>query len=293
MLLLLLACAPTPVDPDAWPLVGCESRHRPAWGHALVFGEEHRIEHDGTELAVRVLRPASQGAPGCWPALVLVPPGFDEGLPEADSVDSQALAQSGVVVVTFDPRGRGLSEGQEQHGGPDQQDDLAAVLAWTAARADVDPRRVHLRSRSLGIVLATGALFRHPELDPAGLLDIEGPARLPEELEYAPEQTRDTFYRISSGAEWWELRSPDLSLPSFRGHYRRVQAAEDHALGGYMGHAQTLLNAAELGMASEVDLNGVSRPIWSYEQVEDEVLQGRVKHDDLRAMELLIELLRE
>jgi pimeloyl-ACP methyl ester carboxylesterase len=293
MLLLLLACAPVPVDPDAWPVVGCQSHHRPEWGQALVFGEEHRIEHDEIALAVQVLRPASQASDGCWPALVLVPPGFDEGLPEADSLDSQALAQSGVVVVTFDPRGRGQSQGEEQHGGPDQQDDLAAVLAWTASRPDVDPRRVHLRSRSLGIVLAGGALFRHPELAPASLMDIEGPARLPEELEYAPEQTRDTFYQISSGTEWWELRSPDRFLPSFRGHYRRVQALEDHALGGYLGHAQTLLNLAEVGMADEVDLNGFSEEVWTYDQVEQRALEGRVKHDDLRAMELLIELLRE
>lgn len=290
MWLLLLACAaPIQVEAGSWPTVGCVSAEAPLWGEQDLEPEEHVIVHDGRQIVVRALAPAAHG---CHPAVLLVPPGFDEGLPELDELSSVNLARAGLVVVAFDPSGRGESPGEEDHGGPRHQDDVAAVLSWVAQRSDVDTDRVVVRSRSLGIAMASGALARHPELEPLALYDIEGPASLPENLEYAPEKTRETFEAASEGDDWWAERSPDNHLAHFTGHYRRVQALEDHALGSYLGHAQELLNVASAAGA-KVDYNGVPGEIWSYEDVEDGALEGRVKHDDRRAMDLLLDLYGE
>lgn len=290
MLPFLLACAePVQVDADSWPSVGCSSTGAPEWGDAPLLPEEHVLEHDGRAVVVRALVPAG---PGCHPAVLLVPPGFDEGLPELDELASHNLARAGLVVVAFDPSGRGESPGDEDHGGPRQQDDLAAVLAWLAQRPDVDTDRIVVRSRSLGIAMASGALARHPELQPMALYDIEGPASLPDNLDYATERTRETFYAAAEGDDWWAERSPDLLLGHWSGRYRRVQALDDHALGSFLGHAQELLNVASAA-GGEVDYNGVPGEIWSYEDVEDGALDGRVKHDDRRAMDLLLDLYDE
>ncbi len=285
----LLACAdPAPVD-IAWPEDGCASVHVPAFGSAgPVVPEEFRIQHDGDELRVRVLRPAGSS---CWPALVLVPPGFAEGLPQLDEPTANSLAAAGLVVVAFDPSGRGMSSGEEDYGGPVQQDDLAAVLAWTASLEVVDPARVAVVSRSLGIAMAAGALARH-DVAPFGLVDIEGPAVLPDNLDYAPEQTRETLESVSEGSEWWAERSPHLNLGAHDGLYRRIQALEDHALGSFLGHAQALLNTA-VDSAAGTDLNGLERDYWTYDDVEADALDGRVKHDDRRALDLVLSLYDE
>lgn len=286
-MVFLIACvAPTPVD-IAWPEEGCVSEHVPTFGSSgPVVPEEFRIQHDGDELRVRVLRPAGSS---CWPALVLVPPGFDEGLPQLDDPSANSLAASGLVVVAFDPSGRGHSEGEEDYVGPNQQDDLSAVMSWTASLDSVDRERVAVRTRSLGIAMLAGAIARHDDVQPFGVIDIEGPAVLPDNLDYAPEQTRESFESVSEGGDWWAERSPVLNFEAFDGRYRRIQALEDHALGTFLGHAQSMLNTALEGGA-EPDLNGIEREQWSYDDVEGDALEGRVKHDDRRALDLVLDL---
>ncbi len=299
LLLALLACTdPTPLDSDTWPTSSCTSAHTPARGYTLVAAERHTLlAADGVELAAGILRPVGEG---CWPGVVYVPPGFEAGLPEWDEPASAVIAGAGVVVAFYDPRGRGESEGEEDYGGALQQDDLAGVIAWLAARPDVDASRVMVRSRSMGIAHATGALARNPAIDPAGLVDIEGPSLLPDDLDYASEFARDHLMSVAEGDEWWAERSPAPHLESFRGHYRRIQAIEDHQLGSFMGAARTMLEVASRYEASAVDLNGLTpadseiasteSSIWPYEMVQDLALEGRVKHDDDRALDLILDI---
>jgi len=294
---LFMACA-APVDLGApqWPTEGCTSVHRPVWGHTLTRGEEvwFRTE-DGESIAGAVVAPVIDG---CWPALLLVPPGFEGGLDAADELTTQQIAGAGVVVLAYDPRGRGDSTGDEDHVGARQQDDLAAVLSWLAARGEVDPTRVHVRTRSLGIAQAAGAVHRHPVLAPAGLFDLEGPGILPDDLAYANDHANETWDGVAGDEDWWLERSPREHLGAFAGDYLRVQAQEDHALGGFKGHAKALLNTAEDGAARSVRLNGVALSAisdegqWHDDDVEDLSLEGRVKHDDPRALALLLEMLR-
>ena len=262
-----------------WPSAGCS-----------VEGVASGVQEGRARVNEVELRWLAPDAPGCWPALVLVPPGLEEGLPELD--EAEELAAARVFVVAFDPPGRGQSPGEEDHGGPTQQHALAAVLAWTAARDEVDPTRVGLRTRSYGLVMAAGALAGWPELDPLSLVDIEGPVRLPEDLEHVPDHSRETLTAAATGEAWWEERSPSEHLGQVRAHYRRIQALEDHATGLWLGHAQSGLNLAVEGEAARVDLNGVERELWSYEEVEEDALEGRVKHDDDRAVELILDALR-
>ena len=293
----MLACAaPVELEAPSWPQEGCSSTHLPQWGHSLTRGEAlELLTDDGESLAAALVEPVVDG---CWPAVLLVPPGFEGGLKEADELTTQQLAGAGVVVLAFDPRGRGASTGEEDHVGARQQDDLAAVLAWLAAHERVDPTRVFVRSRSLGIAQASGALARHEVLAPAGLLDLEGPGILPDDLEYANDHANETWDEVAGDEAWWLERSPREHLGAFRGHYLRVQAREDHALGGFKGHAKALLNTAESGAASSVLLNGLplssvsDEAQWHDDDVETLSLEGRVKHDDPRAMTLLLEMLR-
>jgi len=295
----LIACsAPVALPEPTWPDSGCRSTHAPALDAVRVSSGERTLSApDGTVLAAALAAPLAQG---CWPGLLLVPPGFDPGLQDTDQDTMAELAAAGVVVLAFDPRGRGASAGGEDHGGPTQQDDVASLLAWLAALDEVDPDRVYLRTRSLGIALAAGAVDRHPVLAPAGLLDIEGPGTLPDDLVHASAHTQERWDEVAGDEDWWLDRSPSEHLGAFRGAYRRVQAREDHALGAYRGHALTLLNVAE-GASSRADLNGVALaehraveepPEWSPDDVEALSLGGTVQRDDARALELLVEMMR-
>lgn len=302
LLLGLAGClTTTALEPDGWPEGGCSSEHRPQRGAALATFERHRlVAEDGIELAAGVLRPVGEG---CWPGVVYVPPGFEPGLPEWDDPASAVIVGAGAVIAFYDPRGRGDSGGEEDYGGPRHQDDLAGVIHWLASREDVDPTRVLVRTRSYGVVHAVGALSRHPALQPYGLLDIEGPGVLPDDLEKASEFARDTLYEAAEGDQWWAERSPAPMLETFGGHYRRVQAAEDHQLGSYMGAARVMLEVASRYAPEPVDLNGLTpadsqlyesteETIWPYDMVQELALDGRVKHDDERALDLLLDMLQ-
>lgn len=279
---LLLACASPQAVPD-WPSSGCESTHRAGLGSDLVRGDLGMLEGG---LAVATLSPLTQG---CWPAIVLVPPGVEDGLPILDTELGAALAGAGIVVVAYDPSGRGQSAGEEDYGGQTHQGDLADVLRWTAAQEQVDPARITVLSRSLGIAASAGALGADPSLAVQNLVDLEGPALLPDDLQYVAEQAQDTLKEAAEGEDWWVQRSASLSLGGFGGHYLRIQALSDHATGTWLGHAVALLQAAELGAAAEVTLNGAPAASWDYEGVQALALEGRVKVDDPRAVALVLE----
>ena len=233
-----------------------------------------------------------------------MPPGAEEGLPEWDEAVTGALAGAGIVVAVFDPRGRGESGGEEDYGGPAQQEDLAGVLSWLASRPDVDARRVVLRSRSMGVIMSAGALASYPSLRPAGYVDIEGPSTLPDDLDHSAGRIEPTLFEEAGGdPEWWAARSPVEFLGAWPGHYRRLQARTDHAMDDYMGAAQALLEVASRGAATRVELNGLTpddavetestqTAIWPYPMVQELALEGRVKHDDQRAMDLLLDMYR-
>jgi len=285
----LIACArPTPIEVD-WPESGCASSHEPAAGAASVSLESPRLlTPDGTELAAGVMTPGA----GCWPAVMLIPPGFESALIDLQG-QAEEVAEAGVVVMAFDPRGRGESEGEEDMNGPVQQDDLAAALSWLAAREEVDPARVYLRSRSYGIATSLGALDRHRQVDPAGLMDIEGPSSMPEDLDRALGVGPLWDEAPDDDPGWWAARSPDAHAHALRGDYLRLQGGYDHALGGYLGHAATLLNGVTA--AASARLHGETDPSGDGDWTEDEVRalawEGTARWSDPQAAALLLALI--
>lgn len=291
LLLTLLACTDAEPTEVAWPTAGCEAEE-PAWDrHTELSSERFRLlRPDDVVLFAGLELPS---APGCYPALMLVPPGFETGLKELDTGVTRRLAGAGVAVMAFDPRGRGSSDGEEDMNGPLQQDDLAAALSWLAGQPQVDPDRVYLRSRSYGAAMAAGALDRNPEIDPAGLMDIESPSTMPDDLERV--QGDNPGWEDApdySDAEWWGARSPDQHIHANRGHYLRIQGAVDHALGDYLGAAAILLDAST--GARSVSLNGQPGDgrAWTEDSVRELALSGTPAWDEERVIELLMALLQ-
>ncbi|MED5371284.1 MAG: hypothetical protein VX899_09735 [Myxococcota bacterium] len=285
LLLAVLACAAELEPVSGWPEAGCVSQHAPVTGHSLVSSQTGTLEG----LQVGLLVPME---PGCYPAVVMVPPGIEAGVGALDESPAMHLAASGVVVAAYDPSGRGLSAGVEDYGGPAHREDLAQVLRVVAAREDVDPSRVWVLSRSYGVGVSAATLAG---LTPqaAGLIDLEGPARLPEDLEHVDDQARQTLESAATGPDWYTERSAAEHIGRVPGHYLRIQALADHATGEWLGHALTLLNAAWQGEAASVRLNGQGGGPWEYEQVQAQALEGRVKLDDERVHALLLQALSQ
>jgi hypothetical protein len=135
-----------------------------------------------------------------------------------------------LVFWFFDRRGS-LEPGNPQH---------VRDLLETAARAQDEGLRLGLLSYSAGLIPALGAL---EELEPAWLIDTEGPAdrrslvprsdQADEEghLSWLDDPALDRF-------EPWRL------LPRLRAPYHRLQARRDHQHGPCALHAKVLLDVA-------------------------------------------------
>jgi hypothetical protein len=86
------------------------------------------------------------------------------------------LSDNGVLIVLFDPDGRGASDGVEDQGGAVHQAGLGAVLDFAASLPCADTRRLGLYSSSFGITMASGVLANDPDSPAKFLVDWEGPA---------------------------------------------------------------------------------------------------------------------
>ena len=215
---------------------------------------------NGNQLYTRAIQPIPSLYPGQrFPALVAIPGGTGAGAPLADNPGYKNLAAGGFVVVVFNPEGRGsgqpgnlLSQGTENCNGYVHQDDLKAVVEFTAARSDVDASNIGVETASFGIAIGAGALGRYPTLPVAYLVDQEGPhdSRVITFYDVGPERavcghwstvTDDTDANVA----FWHEREAVRHIGGFRGMYLRMQAETDHAQGaGYFRHTIEMVNAA-------------------------------------------------
>jgi hypothetical protein len=233
---------------------------------------------NGNQVYTRVVRPAAALYPGRrFPALIAIPGGTGAGAPLADSIGYRQLAGSGFVVVVFNAEGRGnnapgnlKSEGAEDCNGFVHQDDLKAVVEYTAALSDVNPSNIGVETASLGIAIGAGTLGRYPALPVAYLVDQEGPH----------DNRVITFYDVghevavcghlstvtdpsSANVAFWTEREAVRYIGAYPGRYLRMQAQIDHAQGaGYFRHTIEMINAATkpayggAGTASWTRVNG-------------------------------------
>ena len=194
------------------------------------------------------------------PAVVLIPGGTQCGQdvlwPPGGLSTAQLFAKAGLLSVTFDPDGRGLSGGQEDDGGTVQQDGLSAVMELLRRRADVDPDRIGIVSFSYGLTIAAGYLARYADSTPAKfLVDLEAPADRTDIGGFSDPSVGHLLGMASPDDEdYWQPREPVRHVARLRVPYQRVQMTPDHVQPD-AHHALALLQAARRGGVPWVRLN--------------------------------------
>lgn len=136
---------------------------------------------DGTQLHGTVYLPVAPAEAGTRRAATVLVHGSGpqdrDGYASIIAVMADALAADGRIVLAYDKRGSGQSEGDGDRAGFDvlAEDALAAVRAL-AARPDVDPARIGLAGSSQAGWVAAEAVRRAPDVADVFLLGAAGAA---------------------------------------------------------------------------------------------------------------------
>lgn len=273
---VLGGCTRSAEPPEAWPERACTSS-APRLDAAPTSTRDDLwlIMDDGVALAVAARRPEEVA---CAAVLVEAPPGFEGGLENINGEQAKTLSRAGAVVITFDPRGRGESEGEEDINGERGQRDFAALLRWAAALDGVDADAVVIYSRSIGGALAAGALAGDADLRPRAWVDYESPGWLEDDMDHTTEHTHDRMWALADATDdpsaWFMERSPAGFIGEVRAPYHRLQGMPDHALDS-MSAAAAMLNGAV--SSPEVTLNGaVVSAEMSAAEIQDAAIGGGV-----------------
>jgi hypothetical protein len=191
-------------------------------------------------------------------AVIKIPGGINPGRSEALTPEAIALAEAGMVVVTFNSEGRVdvrnpddiVSQGQEDYNGFRNQDTLADLIAFISTLPFVNEDNIGLRSQSYGLTMAAGCVGRYPELPIRYIVDGEGPpssfvtVQEPWALFSPPDHPHqykyETVYSIlghystyrdpsSENEAFWREREAVRYIGNFRGRYLRLQGEWDHS----------------------------------------------------------------
>lgn len=189
--------------------------------------------------------------PGRYPAIMLVPGGEGSGndFDKEDRFRADDVAALGFIVMHYDPQGRGKSGGKEDYWGQMHQEELHRLLKYLSALPDTDENRIGVVSTSIGVVIAAGALSRHPN-DPKVnfLFDWEGPSN---KNNITLNGTHPPLMKFPlSDDAFWSPRQASEYIGNIRCGYFRYQGEEDHVQGEFKGHAFELLNIATNGQAA-------------------------------------------
>lgn len=215
---------------------------------------------NGSRLYTRIVQPDPTAAgTRRFPAVVTVPGGIGWLAPLSDRRSWQVLAASGFVVVAFNAEGRGTglpgnlrSDGVEDCNGFVHQDDLKAVIEYTAALPSVDGDNLGVVTFSFGLAVGAGTLGRYPTLPVAYLIDGEGPhdSRVITHQEVGREEPACGHLSTATdpsaeNVAFWAEREAVRYIGRFTGRYLRLQAEIDHSQGaGFFRHAIDMVNAA-------------------------------------------------
>jgi hypothetical protein len=132
-------------------------------------------------LSVHIHKPSDAGPSKRYPAVTLIPGGSGNGQGFDTNGLATNVAEEGLVLMHFDPDGRGLSTNHgtytyEDYCGYLQQDGLRTILSYLAVRNYVDTLNLGLWTQSYGITLGTGMAARYGTPRLKFLIDWEGPA---------------------------------------------------------------------------------------------------------------------
>ncbi|MGD8406321.1 MAG: hypothetical protein PVJ21_21880 [Anaerolineales bacterium] len=228
------------------------------------------------KISIRIQKPEGDGP---FPALIGVAGG--DGWYAFRPDLSTSLHERGIMVVDFAPQGRGASEGEDDHHGYVHQDDLKAIVDFVGGLAFVQKDNIGVLSYSYGVVLATGALARYPDMPVAFLIDWEGPASPGKDIQRTLENEEAWAYELirflNNDREptpeelshieihggllfdegYWEERDASRFAAHLPCPYLRVQFDQDHAQGPYKYLMMNIVNAVttESGQWSRVNDN--------------------------------------
>ena len=220
---------------------------------------------NGNKIAIRIKKPEGDGP---FPVLIGVAGG--DGMYAFQSELPTHLLEKGIMTVDFAPQGRGASEGDDNHHGFVHQDDLKAIVDFVSGLSFVQKDNIGLLSYSYGVVLATGALARYPEMPVAFLIDWEGPSCPGKDLqrglandeawvyetirffnngrELAPEEL--SHFLLHGGSifdeAYWAERDASRFAADIPCPYLRVQFDQDHVQGSSKAHMIAIINAATI-----------------------------------------------
>lgn len=222
----------------------------------IVEEELFLVSSAGYQLRAHIHRPVVEGLPR--PGVVLCP-GIDAPGSAFDGwneiVNASELARLGLVVMHFDPAGRGESWGAEDFGGPEHQDDLLVMLRFLLGRPDVVPQRSGVLSISMGLSMAAGALASAGQELPIGwLLDWEGPSDR-EIITANGRLMKPAMGHPLTDDTYWIPREPVRHIGKLKCGYSRFQAERDHAQPGEFRHALRMVQAAQRGSLPWFQLN--------------------------------------
>ena len=199
----------------------------------------------GYRLAATLTRPTLEGR---WPSVVISPgANHDRRFFEtrASPIHPSELASLGLVVLTYDPSGRGESWGPEDYGGPEHQDNAVQAVRFLHAQSTVDTNHTGLIGISLGISSAMGAARLLAEMGQpvCWVLDWEGPC---DQASITANQTMNApaMGHKPSDRIYWEPREALTHMSHIRCGYHRLQAYPDHAQPNELNHAQKMVSAA-------------------------------------------------
>jgi alpha/beta superfamily hydrolase len=270
MLIILTGCGGgSPVSPPlehdtndpGWP--DADPGH---WAPVYQYNREQVKEAfwlttpDGTKLHLMLYRPSDSSAANQYPGVILVQGGDNEGLIWENmyqKTNTFELVRTGLIILTFDPRGRGLSEGIEDYYGKTHQDDFKLIIEWFNERPDIIPGGVGVASYSFGITLSVPTLGRYPELPARFLLDCEGAI----DRYYCTNWDEPKYIGLMRGHdstddEFWEYREPIDYISSVACPYFRLETDYNHYTHRLCSEvAITMINSAINGASPFVQLN--------------------------------------
>ncbi len=218
---------------------------------------------NGNLLSVRLMKPPGDGP---FPVLIGIP--GTGGIYAFDRGFAGDLNDLGIMAVDFAVQGRGESDGQDDHYGKVHQDDLKAVVDFVSRLSFIQHENIGILSYSYGVVLATGALYRYPEMPIAFLIDWEGPSCPAKDILRAVEDNEmwvvHTLALLGGNGDmgveevskltisgglisdevYWSERDASRFAEGLPCPYLRIQFDVDHVQGTSKKHMLAIINAA-------------------------------------------------
>ncbi|MEZ4812692.1 MAG: transglutaminase domain-containing protein [Caldisericia bacterium] len=177
----------------------------------------------GTDLCVHIIKPSTDKPESGYPSVLVVPGGNGFGTQMEDSRLVSDIVKSGVVVVVFDPEGRGKTGGTDNFSGLIHQDGMHEVLSYVSELPFVDPENLGVLSMSFGLIMSACTLGRYPNDPPVKFfIDKEGPDG--SLCDYSGKHGQS----LPKDEDYWEEREAYLEIENYPGNYLRIQNEKDH-----------------------------------------------------------------